>query len=192
MILKPLFLLTLFTCTTLALTNCSYAATYIGNEACSTCHKTTAISWEMGAHARAFETLKPGTKQQEKLKAKLDPDKDYTDDIKCLKCHTTGYDEEGGFKDITSTPAMAGVGCESCHGAGSKYKWVHARNKNFTRKEAKDAGEVFASEDASVCNACHISKDKPFTEKMDNKYKFNYRKSIDNRKSYHDKRASNK
>lgn len=189
MIQSALFLFVLSVCTNLASTGSAYAAaSYIGTEACGTCHKTSAISWEMSVHAKAFEALKPGVKKQEKLNAKLDPDKDYTEDRKCLKCHTTGFEEDGGFKDMASTPAMAGVGCESCHGAGSKYKWVHARNKNFTRAEAKAAGEVFGSEDAAVCNACHISKDLPFTEKMDKKYKFNYKKSLDNRRSYHVKK----
>ena len=182
---RMLFLFILSAIINLGFSEGALAANYIGAESCSVCHKVAALSWEMSVHAKAFETLKPGVKKPEKIKAKLDPDKDYTDDIKCLKCHTTGYNEEGGFRDMTSTPSMVGVGCESCHGPGSKYKWLHAKNKNFTRAEARDNGEIFGSEDAAVCNECHLNKDKPFTEKMDKKYKFNYRKSLDNRKAYH-------
>lgn len=158
---------------------------YVGTAGCSFCHMISTLSWEMSIHAKAFEALKPGVGKQEKLKAKLDPDKDYTNDKDCLKCHTTGYKETGGFKDAASTPKMVGVGCENCHGPGSEYRGLHAKNKNFTREEAKAAGQVYGSLDEAVCTSCHLSKDSPFTEKIDKKYKYDHQKALDNRKTYH-------
>lgn len=162
--------------------------TYIGNAGCSFCHMISTLSWEMSVHAKAFEALKPGAMKQEKLKAKLDPNKDYTNDKDCLKCHTTGYLETGGFKNITSTPKMAGIGCENCHGPGSEYRVLHARkDKKFTREEAKAAGQIYGSLDETVCTSCHLSKDSPFTEKIDSKYKYDHQKALDDRKTYHKK-----
>ena len=161
--------------------------TYVGASGCSNCHKVATASWEMSVHAKAFEVLKPGVKKQEKLKGKLDPNKDYTTDKICLKCHATGYQEIGGFKDAASTPEMAGVGCESCHGPGSEYRVLHDKKKNFTREEAKAAGEIYGSLDANVCKNCHLGKESTFTEQVDKKYKFDHQKALENRKAYHKK-----
>jgi len=39
---------------------------------------------------KAFAVLNPGVKAEEKKKAGLDPQKDYTTDLSCVQCHTTG------------------------------------------------------------------------------------------------------
>ena len=61
--------------------------------------------------------------------------------INCLPCHTTGYGKSTGFKDEQSTPDLAGVQCESCHGPGSK----HMGNPENIQKEFN----------ATVCANCH-------------------------------------
>jgi hypothetical protein len=117
----------------------------------------------------------------------MDPEKDYTQDKTCLRCHTTGYRKRGGFRNIKSTPKMVGVGCEACHGAGSKYKVLHDEKPNFTEDEAKAIGELYPSQDATVCDSCHIDKDQQFTEQVDKKYKYNREEAIKNRKGLHEK-----
>lgn len=159
---------------------------YVGNQGCG-CHKSQIKSWTRSAHGKAFESLKPGKRKTAKKRANLDPDKDYTRDKKCLKCHTTGYRENGGFRDMASTPELKGVGCESCHGPGSKYRILHdEKPSSLTREENKADGAWYGSEDPDVCLACH-NDDSMMTEKIDPKYKFDWKQALEKRKSYHTK-----
>jgi hypothetical protein len=34
----------------------------------------------------------------------------------CVACHVVGYDAEGGFASMKSSPHLANVQCENCHG----------------------------------------------------------------------------
>jgi len=84
---------------------------YVGAKKCKACHLKEYKAWEQTRNAKSFEDLKPGAKAEEKKKARLDPNKDYTTDAKCLKCHTTGYGKPGGFKSMAETPDLANVQC---------------------------------------------------------------------------------
>ena len=134
--------------------------------------------------ANSFENLKPGIKAAEKKKAGLDPDKDYTADEGCLKCHTTGFGKPGGFKSIAETSNLANVQCEGCHGPGSEYAKVMKENKKkwktegYTSEELKKVGLVIPSEDEKGCKVCH-GEDSPFTEKVDAKHKFNFKERLE-------------
>ena len=48
---------------------------FVGNKACTGCHKAEALDWQRSAHAKAFDLLAAGRKPAEKLKGKLDPQK---------------------------------------------------------------------------------------------------------------------
>jgi len=115
---------------------------YEGYKLCQWCHYVQVRSWLNGAKAKAFDSLKAGVKKEAKIKAGLDPNKDYTRDTECLPCHTTGYKEKGGFKSIEETPDMAGVQCEACHGPGGKFTWVMKRKFAFAHSEVDDLGHV--------------------------------------------------
>ena len=39
----------------------------------------------------------------------------------CVGCHVVGFKKRGGFADNTTTPALANVQCEACHGPGTKH-----------------------------------------------------------------------
>jgi hypothetical protein len=80
-------------------------ATYIGGDKCKLCHFNDYRSWQHSKHANNFEVLQGDEKQN--------PD--------CLKCHTTGYGEPGGFVSLEETPKLINVQCESCHGPGSAH-----------------------------------------------------------------------
>ena len=73
-------------------------AEYIGSKKCKKCHKDQYKSWEETTHAaESFNSLKAGVRAEAKEKAELDPNKDYTKDEGCLKCHVTAYGHEGGY-----------------------------------------------------------------------------------------------
>lgn len=147
---------------------------FVGNKACMGCHKAEALDWQRSAHAKAFDLLAPGRKPAEKRKAKLDPEKNYQQDEKCIKCHTTGYKKNGGYQDIQTTPDLVGIGCEMCHGAGKEYREIHKRMVlEFTRSEVRAAGQTYATLGDKVCENCHGHKDTPMKKEVDPKYDFN-------------------
>ena len=75
----------------------SKGATYIGVKKCKSCHFKQWNSWRKTEMAKAFDSLKPGVKSEEKTKLKFDPNKDYTKDATCLGCHTSGFGLPGGY-----------------------------------------------------------------------------------------------
>jgi hypothetical protein len=88
--------------------------------------------------ANTFKLLKPGKRVKAKRKAGLNPRHDYSSDPKCLKCHTTGYKEVGGYghpKKSRRSP-MTSVSCEACHGPGSKYVKIMKKVKNTKKAPA--------------------------------------------------------
>lgn len=130
---------------------------YVGSKSCKKCHLKQHKSWGATEMANAFESLRPGVKADEKTAAGLDPEMDYTTDAKCLSCHTVGYGEEGGFVSEADTPDHLGVGCESCHGAGSAYMAdeVHSlKNKEFKQADVEAAGMIVKVGEEQ-CLACH-------------------------------------
>ena len=136
---------------------------YIGSKKCKMCHIKEFNSWNGTKMASAFEVLKPGERGEAKSKAGLDPAKDYTSDVSCLKCHVTGYGKTGGFVDLASTPDLVGVGCEMCHGPGGTYtksEHMSLKNKEYKKADVVAAGMVDHVTDAQ-CLGCH-NTESPF------------------------------
>lgn len=154
----------------------SESADYVGVKKCKACHIKQYKSWNETSMANSFENLKAGVKAEAKKKAGLDPDKDYTADAGCLRCHTTGYKKPGGFTTIEETPNLAGVQCESCHGPGGDFRKV-MKDKKFKLADATAAGLLLPDEKNNNCMECHGS-DSPFNEKVDPKYKFDIKERL--------------
>jgi hypothetical protein len=136
---------------------------YTGSKKCKMCHMKEWKSWAETTMAQAFDLLKPGERAEAKQKAGLDPEKDYTTDETCVACHVTGYGKPGGFVDIGSTPELAGVGCEVCHGPGGTYtksEYMSLKNKNYKKADVVAVGMVDTVSEAQ-CTACH-NQDSPF------------------------------
>jgi mono/diheme cytochrome c family protein len=153
------------------------AAEYIGAKKCKACHMKQYKSWSKTTMATSFENLKPGVKAEEKKKAGLDPEKDYTADADCLKCHTTGYGKPGGFTSLAETPKLINVQCEGCHGPGADFRKIMKKDKKFKLADVVAAGLIIPSEANNNCMECHGS-DSPFNESVDPKYKFEIKQRL--------------
>ena len=81
---------------------------YAGSESCNNCHQFAYVEWMDNAHADAFATL-------EQVGSQYDPE--------CVVCHVIGMEYESGYISERKTPLMKDVGCEVCHGPGSKHNW---------------------------------------------------------------------
>lgn len=179
--LKMIFVVTFSLMFTLSFPSLTAAdgetAKYVGVKKCRMCHIKQYKSWKKTKMAMSFENLKPGVNAEAKKKAGLDPDKNYTTDKNCLKCHTTGYGKPGGFKSMAETPKLANIQCEACHGPGSMYRKIKRKNKRYKLAEVKAAGLIIPSEDEKGCMVCH-GGESPFNEKVDPKYKFNFKERL--------------
>jgi len=153
---------------------------YVGAKSCKKCHFKQQKSWAKSKLASAFEVLKPGQCDEKKKAAGLDLTKDYTQDVKCLKCHTTGYGTASGYPAATEGKAFTdeektratlneGVTCEACHGPGSLYIPIKKENKEYKLAEIVAVGAL-APVKAENCAACHANE----CPTMPKDYKFDF------------------
>ena len=103
-------------------------AAVVGPDACGECHKTSVAAWSLTHHATTFKDLPRSDEAKEitgnlgikRIKAESD----------CLTCHFTSGMDGDRVKPI------AGISCESCHGAGRDWIKVHSDygGKDVTRE----------------------------------------------------------
>lgn len=151
-------------------------AEYLGSSACRRCHLREHRSWQRSAHANIFELLEPGVRAEAKLKVNLQPDVDYRTNELCLQCHTVGYGTPSGFKSLEETPDLIGVGCETCHGAGSVYiadNVMGNDNLDHSFEEVIAAGLIYPVPE-EVCKQCHTNPSTPFNPELFPEYAFEY------------------
>ena len=164
---------------------------FVGAVKCNgSCHDAYYQAWIKSPHGSTFNLLKPGERKEAKERVKLDPEKDYTTTPLCLRCHTTGYRQKGGFKPAGSKnkkgkdtaskidpeePNKEQVGCEMCHSVagGSQFRVVMKSSKgNFVKAETEQYGQRW--DYANVCTRCHTHNNTPFKPEVHDKYKFNF------------------
>lgn len=117
-------------------------ATFVGATTCGTgsgCHADIQGQWQTTAHSKALQALQ-----------QIGQDKNTA----CLPCHTVGFGTATGFKDATSTANLAGVQCESCHGAGSD----HVASGNGDKTKITTFPNILS---ADVCGKCHTGNFHP-------------------------------
>lgn len=142
--------------------------TFVGSDACKTCHVDEYAKWAGSKHSHAFEALtkyavKPTMRQ-------FDPE--------CVGCHVIGFEFAGGYMDERRTPHLKHVGCENCHGPGSLHveepfnrdyrsdmsPWKSTPTDRLTKPDGKYDEAVLLRIDA-MCAKCHDTENDP-------KYKF--------------------
>lgn len=106
---------------------------FVGSKACAECHQEEYDSFlKFSKKPHSFQGV-------EKMRSDLKPE-----ELKsCYGCHTTGYGKPGGFVDAKSTPDLAQVGCETCHGPGSAHV-ADGDSATITRKPTLES-----------CGRCH-------------------------------------
>jgi len=129
---------------------------YVGAAKCKMCHMGVKkgdqfAKWQASKHSKAFATL--ATDQAKEVAKKAGVTGDPQQSPKCLKCHVTGYEAPASAK-AASYSQTEGVGCESCHGAGSAYQSMKVMNA--LRAGTQDAKAVgFFKPNEATCKKCH-------------------------------------
>jgi hypothetical protein len=99
---------------------------FVGSSTCRKCHESEHEKWSAKPHAGAFAALK-------KVGSDRDPE--------CAVCHVVGLEYESGFVSEEKTPHLTDVGCENCHGPGSRH--------------ASTLGETATPPPKTRCRDCH-------------------------------------
>lgn len=91
----------------------------IGSETCVKCHASEVKVWQSTPHWRTFDELhrRPAAKE---IASKLGV-RSIKHDGRCASCHYTQQTDQA----TGNVHAIAGVSCESCHGAAKNYLDVH-------------------------------------------------------------------
>ncbi len=155
---------------------------YVGSKKCKSCHKKKSNGaqfqvWEDSKHAEAFEVLKTPAAKETALKKGIETNPWETPE--CVRCHTTGYGK-GGYeikdtafweqktergkptKEVKRMTYLQGVGCEVCHGPGSKYKSKKKMKAIFEGKISMESlGMILPTEE--TCKGCHNKESPTFT-----------------------------
>jgi hypothetical protein len=135
-----------------------------GSKKCGECHSLKMYGdqqtpWENSAHRKAYYSL--SSEKSTNFASSRNIQTPINNPL-CLKCHTTEF----SIKESKKTPTYfidEGVGCESCHGAGSGY----------SPTEIMESEELFKSHGGEVgneetCRKCHSPKGNPEQKIMEN------------------------
>ncbi len=111
----------------------AWAGDYVGSKACADCHDGQYENFsKYSKKSRSWHSV-------EIMASDLTPE-----ELRgCYECHTTGYGK-GGFRDYQSTPGLADVGCESCHGPGRAHADSGGDPELIVRRPA-----------LATCETCH-------------------------------------
>ena len=106
-------------------------ALYVGATNCAACHVDQHTPWIGTIHYyTAFDTLVASGDEGNEL---------------CFPCHSVGYGQPSGFINLETTPHLADIQCENCHGPGSN----HVADPNNV--------SLTIDLEANLCGACHQS-----------------------------------
>lgn len=134
---------------------------FVGSEKCADCHGKEYRIWNKTAHAHATETLVHPPERSEIAR---------NFDAECLSCHVTGWEPQkfvpyaSGFHGLgeNQTPHLANVGCENCHGPGSKHVAAEEEGADDDVADRLRAEMVLKLDVAErTCIKCHDLENSP-------------------------------
>jgi Cytochrome c554 and c-prime len=138
-------------------------AKIVGPNSCAECHKQEAEAWQATHHFKTFREM-PRRKEANEIAEKMGVQRIRSESM-CLTCHYTMQEKENKKQPI------AGISCESCHGAGEDWIKVHSGFSGKTEKtETKAEAEArlkFADSKGMIrpsslyqlaknCYGCHV------------------------------------
>jgi hypothetical protein len=110
-------------------------AKLVGPNACAECHKQEAEAWKASLHFKTFREM-PRRKEANEIAEKMGVQRIRSESM-CLTCHYTVQQKESRSQPV------AGISCESCHGAGEDWIKVHSQYSGKTEKtETKAEAEA--------------------------------------------------
>lgn len=109
-------------------------AGFAGSSACVGCHAAAAKVWQATKHAVAYQALEAVGKNNH---------------LDCVGCHLTGWQQPGGVCRIDRVAGRAEVGCEACHGPGSKHVAVPTK------------ATITRAANVTTCVRCHDRENAP-------------------------------
>jgi hypothetical protein len=132
-------------------------ADYVGSNKCKICHMKQHKAWLETKHAKALVNLKnadPKAAAAVAAAVKVEIQGSPAETEGCVGCHVTAHKLPGGYPaaDSVKTAAVSYVGCESCHGPGSKHVAAPtAEKKKF----------IYGKVTANMCTQCHTAEASP-------------------------------
>lgn len=138
-------------------------AKMVGPNACAECHKQETEAWKGQHHFKTFRDM-PRKTEADQIAKKLGVRRIKQESL-CLTCHFTVQQKDGKPEPI------AGISCESCHGAGQDWIKVHSGysgKKADTESKAEEEARWKLAESkgmirrhsvyqlAKNCLGCHV------------------------------------
>jgi hypothetical protein len=138
-------------------------AKIVGPNACAECHKEEVEAWKGTHHFKTFREMPRNTEANE-IAEKMGVRRVKSESL-CLNCHFTVQQKNDKEEPV------AGISCESCHGAGKDWIKVHSGfsgKKKNTETKAEEAARWKLSDSkgmirpraiyrfAKNCYGCHV------------------------------------
>jgi hypothetical protein len=139
------------------------SAKIVGPNACAECHKQEGESWKGTHHFKTFREM-PRNAEANEIADRMGVRRIKSESL-CLNCHFTVQQKNDREEPV------AGISCESCHGAGKDWIKVHSGfsgKKERTETKAEEAARWKLADSkgmirprafyqlAKNCYACHV------------------------------------
>lgn len=120
---------------------------FVGDTSCASCHAQAHAIWVKTGHATAMAVLQKNNDEGRP---------------ECVRCHSVGYALPAGFKSLKTTPHLANVQCESCHGPGA----AHVAYYHAAHSGPQSSPPAYGQVGEKFCVNCHDPDNDPKYQKL--------------------------